>query len=133
MADLNRQTGANVDPNADPNDLMTSNARGLMAVVSSLPELTERKRAIDKHMNIATHMLKVHCYVILHSHETLVLQAGSPYVYQGNVGLSICMYVVKHVSEMCLFWVCTKKAVLLPMWHAANISCSLCVLTDAHL
>ncbi|KAK9915015.1 hypothetical protein WJX75_003656 [Coccomyxa subellipsoidea] len=58
VADLNRQTGANVDPNADPGDLMQSNARGLMAAVSSLPELTERKRAIDKHMNLATHMLK---------------------------------------------------------------------------
>jgi len=58
VAELNRQTGANVDPNADPNDLMASNARGLMAAVSSLPELTERKRAIDKHMNLATHMLK---------------------------------------------------------------------------
>ncbi|EIE26993.1 SM/Sec1-family protein [Coccomyxa subellipsoidea C-169] len=58
VADLNRQTGANVDPAADPGDLMQSNARGLMAAVSSLPELTERKRAIDKHMNLATHMLK---------------------------------------------------------------------------
>lgn len=61
VTDLNRQTGANVDPNADPGDLMQSNARGLMAAVSSLPELTERKRAIDKHMNLATHMLKARC------------------------------------------------------------------------
>ncbi len=71
MADLNRQTGANVDPNADPNDLMASNARGLMAAVSSLPELTERKRAIDKHMNLATHMLKVHTAHIAGMYEEL--------------------------------------------------------------
>jgi hypothetical protein len=53
VEDLNRQTGANVDPDAD-----LGNARGLMAAVSSLPELTERKRTIDKHMNLMTHMLR---------------------------------------------------------------------------
>lgn len=58
VEDLNRQTGANMDPNADLSDGMGSNARGLMAAVSSLPELTERKRTIDKHMNLMTHMLK---------------------------------------------------------------------------
>ena len=33
------------------------NTRGLMAAVSSLPELTERKRTIDKHTNLATALL----------------------------------------------------------------------------
>lgn len=32
-------------------------AQGLMKAVSSLPELTERKRVIDKHTNIATALL----------------------------------------------------------------------------
>lgn len=73
VADLNRQTGANVDPNADPGDLMQSNARGLMAAVSSLPELTERKRAIDKHMNLATHMLKARCPPFSYSMVALII------------------------------------------------------------
>ena len=60
VEDLNRATGANVDPNADPTaDFMSSNTRGLMSAVSSLPELTERKRVIDKHTNMATAMLKL--------------------------------------------------------------------------
>lgn len=59
MEDLNRQTGANMDPDADLNSAMGGNARGLMAAVSSLPELTERKHTIDKHMNLMTHMLRV--------------------------------------------------------------------------
>lgn len=37
---------------------MQSNTRGLMAAVSSLPELTERKRVIDKHTNLATALLQ---------------------------------------------------------------------------
>jgi hypothetical protein len=59
VADLNRQTGANVDPNSITDDMAQSSTRGLMAVVSSLPELTERKRTIDKHANLATGLLGV--------------------------------------------------------------------------
>ena len=36
---------------------LQQNTRGLMAAVSSLPELTERKRTIDKHTNLATALL----------------------------------------------------------------------------
>ena len=35
--DLNRKTGSNVDPLADPNELMKANTRNLMSAVSSLP------------------------------------------------------------------------------------------------
>ena len=59
IEELNRATGANVDPTADPSELMSANTRGLMSAVSSLPELTERKKVIDKHTNLATAMLKV--------------------------------------------------------------------------
>lgn len=59
IEELNRATGANVDPTADPSELMSANTRGLMSAVSSLPELTERKRVIDKHTNLATAMLRV--------------------------------------------------------------------------
>ena len=59
VEDLNRQTGAQLDPNDDlSSNGAGSSARGLMAAVSSLPELTERKRTIDKHMNLMTHLLK---------------------------------------------------------------------------
>ncbi|KAL4519913.1 hypothetical protein Ndes2526B_g01526 [Nannochloris sp. 'desiccata'] len=59
IEDLNRATGANVDPTADPAESMSANTRGLMSAVSSLPELTEKKRVIDKHTNMATSMLKL--------------------------------------------------------------------------
>ncbi|KAK9822559.1 hypothetical protein WJX74_004630 [Apatococcus lobatus] len=57
IEDLNRRTGADVDPNADPNELMQANTRGLMSAVASLPELTERKRTIDKHTAMLTKLL----------------------------------------------------------------------------
>lgn len=37
--------------------MLQQNTRGLMAAVNSLPELTERKRTIDKHTNLATALL----------------------------------------------------------------------------
>ena len=55
---MNRQTGANVDPNADPSDMLQSNTRGLMAAMSTLPELTERKRTIDKHTTLLGSIVK---------------------------------------------------------------------------
>ena len=59
VADLNRRTGANVDPTADPSELMQSNTRNLMSAISSLPQLTERKKVLDKHTNIASALLKL--------------------------------------------------------------------------
>lgn len=58
VADLNRRTGSNVDPTADPNELMQSSTRNLMSAISSLPQLTERKKTIDKHTNMATALLR---------------------------------------------------------------------------
>jgi len=37
VEELNRKTGANVDPLADPNEMMKANTRNLMSAVSSLP------------------------------------------------------------------------------------------------
>jgi hypothetical protein len=59
VEELNRATGAGIDPDGDPGAAGQANTRGLMAAVSSLPELTERKRCIDKHTNLATHLLHV--------------------------------------------------------------------------
>ena len=53
IEDLNRRT-ASGDAMADP---LAASTRGLMSAVSSLPELTERKRILDKHTNIATALL----------------------------------------------------------------------------
>ena len=63
IEEINSQTGANMDPNADPNDLMQQTTRGLMAAVSRLPQLTDRKRTLDKHTNLLHHLLRVgrHC------------------------------------------------------------------------
>lgn len=58
IEELNRKTGSHIDPLADPNEIMKSSTRNLMSAVSSLPELTERKRVIDKHTNLATALLK---------------------------------------------------------------------------
>ncbi|KAL6783831.1 SLY1 [Auxenochlorella protothecoides x Auxenochlorella symbiontica] len=56
--ELNRSAGSNVlDAAADPADLMAGNTKHLMSAINSLPELTERKRSIDKHTNLATHLL----------------------------------------------------------------------------
>ncbi|KAI3426451.1 hypothetical protein D9Q98_008818 [Chlorella vulgaris] len=57
IEELNRKTGSHLDPTADPAELMSSNTRNLMSAVSSLPELTEKKRVIDKHTNLATALL----------------------------------------------------------------------------
>ena len=59
VEEVNKQTGANVDPNADPGDMLQSNTRGLMAAMSTLPELTERKRTIDKHTALLGSIVKV--------------------------------------------------------------------------
>lgn len=56
--DLNRRTGSNLDPTADPSELMQSNTRNLMSAISSLPQLTERKKVIDKHTNMAFSLLR---------------------------------------------------------------------------
>lgn len=37
---------------------MQSNTRNLMSAISSLPQLTERKKTIDKHTNMATALLR---------------------------------------------------------------------------
>eukprot|EP00891_Asterochloris_glomerata_P004186 jgi/Astpho2/4186/fgenesh1_pg.00064_%23_12_t len=52
VQDLNRQTGASMDPDIDPSSQMQSNTRHLMSAVTRLPQLSERKRIIDKHTNI---------------------------------------------------------------------------------
>lgn len=62
IEEINMQTGANMDPNADANELMQQTTRGLMAAVSRLPQLTERKRTLDKHTNLLHHLLRVSSY-----------------------------------------------------------------------
>lgn len=61
VEDMNRQTGARVDPNATPDDMMSgaSHTRGLMSAVSQLPQLIERKRTIEKHSSILHQLLGV--------------------------------------------------------------------------
>ena len=61
VQEMNRQTGANVDPNQDPSEMMNSNTRGLMNAVHQLPVLVERKRTIEKHSTLLHALLKVGC------------------------------------------------------------------------
>ena len=61
MAAINAHTagsGSQTGPMGDEDEQMQANTKNLMNAVSSLPELTERKRVIDKHTNIATALLK---------------------------------------------------------------------------
>lgn len=59
VEEINRQSGANVSADMDPNELMQQNTAGLMAAVSSLPQLTEKKRIADKHTNIASALMRI--------------------------------------------------------------------------
>lgn len=51
---FNRQAGADL---VDPDEADQAATRNLMAAVSSLPELTEKKRVMDKHTELATALL----------------------------------------------------------------------------
>lgn len=53
---VNRRTGSKGEIDFDDQALV-GNTKHLMSAVNSLPELTERKRMIDKHTNIATALL----------------------------------------------------------------------------
>lgn len=63
IAEINQQTGSSIDPNTDANSLMQQTTQGLMAAVSRLPQLLDRKRTIEKHTNLLHTLLKVsHMY-----------------------------------------------------------------------
>ncbi|KAH7429258.1 hypothetical protein KP509_09G038700 [Ceratopteris richardii] len=53
---VNRKTGAKGEMSFDEQELL-GNTKHLMNAVNSLPELTERKKMIDKHTNLATALL----------------------------------------------------------------------------
>lgn len=54
---VNRRTGSKGEMDFDDRELL-GNTEHLMSAVNSLPELTERKKMIDKHTNIATALLQ---------------------------------------------------------------------------
>ncbi|CAM6127509.1 unnamed protein product [Calypogeia fissa] len=56
VEEVNRRTGGGREEDFDDQELL-GNTKHLMSAVNSLPELTERKRTIDKHTNIATALL----------------------------------------------------------------------------
>lgn len=62
IAEINQQTGSSIDPNVDANSIMQQTTQGLMAAVSRLPQLLERKRTIEKHTNLLHNLLKVGPY-----------------------------------------------------------------------
>jgi len=57
--EINQQTGSHMDPSAEASSLMQDTTQGLMAAVSRLPQLLERKRTIEKHTNLLHHLLRV--------------------------------------------------------------------------
>lgn len=56
VEEVNRRTGGQKGAEFDGTDLI-GNTKHLMNAVNSLPELTERKKVIDKHTNLATVLL----------------------------------------------------------------------------
>lgn len=72
ISEINQQTGSSMDPNVDANSLMQQTTQGLMAAVSRLPQLLERKRTIEKHTNMLHNLLKV---------EQLSLAQASAWLY----------------------------------------------------
>ena len=58
MAAINAHTSGAGGGASDGDEDLQANTKNLMNAVSSLPELTERKRTIDKHTNVATALLK---------------------------------------------------------------------------
>ena len=85
VQEMNRQTGANVDPNQDPSEMMNSNTRGLMNAVHQLPVLVERKRTIEKHSSLLHALLKVALLPMLQSwseelHQPSILKSPGSYV-----------------------------------------------------
>ena len=59
VQDINSQTGANLDPNQDPNDMMQNSTQILMSAMSQVPQLTEKKRTLDKHTTLLHRLLAV--------------------------------------------------------------------------
>ncbi|KAJ7549979.1 hypothetical protein O6H91_07G077100 [Diphasiastrum complanatum] len=56
IEEVNRRTGGSKEGSLDDHELL-GHTKHLMSAVNSLPELTERKKMIDKHTNIATALL----------------------------------------------------------------------------
>lgn len=57
VEDVNKKTAAQA-PAMQTDDALRESTQNLMSAVSSLPELTEKKKVIDKHTNIATALLE---------------------------------------------------------------------------
>ncbi|KAJ3043818.1 Vesicle trafficking between the ER and Golgi [Rhizophlyctis rosea] len=56
--ELSKSMGVGSLEEIDASNDFSANARGLSSVIQRLPELTERKRILDMHMNIATNLFK---------------------------------------------------------------------------
>lgn len=86
--EMNRQTGANVDPNKDPAELMEGGTRGLMSAVHQLPALVERKRTIEKHSTLLHKLLKVRTWCPTSSFCTHTIEKQSTLLHKL---LEVCM------------------------------------------
>lgn len=59
VEEINKNTAGGPEEGVfDPEQLMQKNTRSLMSAVSSLPELQEKKKVLDKHTNLATTLLQ---------------------------------------------------------------------------
>ena len=90
------------DPFGDPSSNLQESTRGLMAAVRSVPELTAKKRIVEKHLTIASALMgEIKRRGLDRAHGVALSMSEGKVCVGGGVG--VCVYVGGWVSRcLCL-------------------------------